>query len=328
MTRRLRTESGQALVVSVVFMLVLMGGVALTLDVGSWFREHRQAQTTADAAALSAAQLLPATNTTTAKDEAQTIADKNGGGIDVVNGISFSSTSGATYDTVTVRVTRTAPGFFSKLFSVDSAQVHAKAAARSSIPIDVRGAAPIVVNKLHQYLTGHDAAGRQCPCFGAGEPTSIPLGKNGAPGSFAMVDLEAFATADSNGVCTQSPNGNSGTSTVAHWVLNGFDGYLPLGCYDSRPGADFNSNDVGSAMQARKNSVLLFPVYDVLNGQGSNAHYHVIGWAAFYVTAFDSHGNSGSISGYFTQVIWDGIASSTSSTPGADFGVRSIALVN
>src|SRR5439155_15771269 len=128
MTRRLRAESGQALVVSVLFMVVLIGGVALTLDVGSWFREHRQAQTTADAAALSAAQMLPAADTTTAKSTAQTIADKNGGGIDVVNGISFSSASGVTYDTVTVRVTRTAPGFFSKLFSVDSAQLHAKAA--------------------------------------------------------------------------------------------------------------------------------------------------------------------------------------------------------
>jgi Flp pilus assembly protein TadG len=326
MTRRLRTESGQALVVSVVFMFVLMGGVALTLDVGSWFREHRQAQTTADAAALAGAQSLPAPGTAAAISSAQDYAGKNGGGLDAGTGITFRSDFEPN-DTVVVRVTRTAPGFFSKLFSIDTTLVHAKAAARSAVPNDVRGAAPIVVNKTHQYLTGHDTAGNQCPCFGAGEATSIPLGKNGAPGSFAMVDLEAFAPASSNGVCTQSPNGNSGTSTVAGWILDGYDGYLNLGCYDSRPGADFNSSNVQSAMLARKNSVLLFPVYDVLDGQGSNAHYHVIGWAAFYVTDFDSHGNSGNVYGYFTQVIWDGIQSSSGPT-GPDYGVHSIALVN
>jgi hypothetical protein len=204
--------------------------------------------------------------------------------------------------------------------------VRARAAARSAVPIDVRWAAPIVVNKSHPYLTGQDTGGKTCPCFGPTEPTSIPLGKNGAPGSFAMVDLNAYAAA-TNGVCTASPNGNAGSSTVGGWILNGYSGYLQLGCYDSDPGAKFNSSNVGSAMQARINSTLLFPVYDVENGQGSNAHYHVIDWAAFYVTGFAAQGNSGSVSGYFTQVIWDGIQSASAPT-GPDYGVHSIALVN
>jgi Flp pilus assembly protein TadG len=316
MTRRLRPESGQALVVSVVFMVVLMGGVALTLDVGSWFREHRQAQTTADAAALSAAQMLPAADTTTAKSTAQTIADKNGGGIDVVNGISFSSASGVTYDTVTVRVTRTAPGFFSKLFSVDSAQVHAKAAARSSIPIDVRWAAPIVVNKLHPKL-----AGPGCPCFGAANQTTLPLGKTGAPGAFALVNLD------------DSVNGAVGASTVGDWIQRGFNAYLPLGDYVSDPGAKWNDKPIQDALTLRFKTELLFPVYDTLTGSGSNAEYHIIGWVGFHLESDDSGGSvsgggvSGSITGWFTQVIWDGIASSTS-TPGSDFGVRTVTLVN
>ena len=316
MTRRLRPESGQALVVSVVFMVVLMGGVALTLDVGSWFREHRQAQTTADAAALSAAQMLPAADTTTAKSTAQTIADKNGGGIDVVNGISFSSASGVTYDTVTVRVTRTAPGFFSKLFSVDSAQVHAKAAARSSIPIDVRWAAPIVVNKLHPKL-----AGPGCPCFGAANETTLPLGKTGAPGAFALVNLD------------DSVNGAVGASTVGSWIQRGFNAYLPLGDYVSDPGAKWNDKPIQDALTLRFKTELLFPVYDTLTGSGSNAEYHIIGWVGFHLESDDSGGAvagggvSGSITGWFTQVIWDGIASSTS-TPGSDFGVRTVTLVN
>ena len=326
MIERLQSDSGQALVVTVAFLVVLLGGVALSLDVGSWFREHRQAQTTADAAALAGAQSLPAPTTTAATVAAQDYAGKNGGGIDAGSGISFRSDFEPN-DTVVIHVTRTATGFFSKLFSIDTAVVHAKAAARSAVPVSVHGAAPIVVKKDHQYLSGHDTSGKQCPCFGPTEPTSIPLGKNGAPGSFAMVDLQAYAPADSSGVCTQSPNGNAGSSTLGDWILHGFDSYLPLGCYDSDPGAKFNSSNVSSAMTARKNSTLLFPVYDVENGQGSNAHYHVIAWAAFYVTDFDAQGNSGEVDGYFTQVIWDGIQSSTGPT-GPDYGVHSIALVN
>jgi hypothetical protein len=213
-------------------------------------------------------------------------------------------------------VTRTAPGFFSKLFSIDSAQVHAKAAARAALPLDVKWAAPIVVNKLHPKLSGPG-----CPCFGVANETTLPLGKTGAPGAFALVNLD------------DSINGAVGASTVGDWIQHGFSAYLPLGDYFSDPGAKWNDGPIQDALDLRKNTELLFPVYDTLTGSGSNAEYHVIGWVGFHLESDASGGSvsgggvSGSITGYFTQVIWDGIQSS-SSVPGSDFGVRTIALVN
>src|SRR3954449_3599203 len=127
----------------VFFMLCLLGGVALTVDVGSWYREHRQAQTTADAAALAGAQSLPV-NTGQATDSATTYAGQNGGGIDAAGGITFRKDFEAN-DTIVVKVTRTAPGFFARVFGIDSAHVHASAAARAAVPVNVRYAAPIVV---------------------------------------------------------------------------------------------------------------------------------------------------------------------------------------
>ena len=313
MTRRLRCESGQALVMTVAFMLVMLGGVALTIDVGSWYREHRQAQTTADAAALAAAQLLP--DTASAKSTAQDYATKNGGGIDAVNGVTFS-TSQEPNDTVTVHITRSAPGFFSKLFSIDSADVHAHAAARLGVPIDARWAAPISVNKLHPKL-----AGPGCPCFGPSNLTTLPLGKTGAPGAFALVNLD------------NSINGTVGASTLGQWIQQGFNAYLPLGDYVSDPGAKWNDGPIQSALQNRWGTDLLFPVYDTLTGTGANAEYHIIGWVGFHLMSDDSGaavsggGVSGSITGYFTSVIWDGIQSSTGTTS-PDFGVHSIALIN
>ena len=316
MMNRLRNESGQALVVFVVFAFVLLGAVALSLDVGSWFREHRQAQTTADAAVLSAAQLLPAADTTSAEAAARDYAGKNGGGVD---GVQFR-TDFSPNDTVTVRVTRQAPGFFSKLFAIDSASVHAKATARSSIPVEARWVAPITVNKLHPMLAGVDVTTNQpCPCFGPDNVTTLPLGKTGAPGAFALINLDL----------TQQ-NGTIGASTLGQWITRGFDAYLDKGEYFSDPGAKWNDAPIQSALQFRYGSDLLFPVYDTLVGTGSNAEYHVIGWVAFHLLSdVVGGGTSGSITGYFTRVIWDGIQSNTNDpSPGPDYGVRTVSLIN
>ena len=56
---RPRSERGQATVLTAVFLVVMLGAAALVLDVGSWYRADRQAQSTADAAALAGAQALP-----------------------------------------------------------------------------------------------------------------------------------------------------------------------------------------------------------------------------------------------------------------------------
>ena len=56
---RIRSTQGQATVLTVVFLVVLLGMAALVLDVGSWYRAKRAAQSTADAAALAGAQALP-----------------------------------------------------------------------------------------------------------------------------------------------------------------------------------------------------------------------------------------------------------------------------
>ena len=312
MTHRLRSESGQALVVSVLFMFVILGGTALTVDVGSWYRQHRQAQTTADAAALAAARKLPAADTLPAKLSAQTYAINNGGGLDAIGGVTFK-TDRVTNDTVTVKVTRTAPGFFAKLFSVDSTQVHAKAAARSAQPYEARWAAPIAVNKLHPKL-----AGSGCPCFGPTNETTLPLGKTGAPGAFAMINLDE-----------DHQNGTIGASTLGDWILHGFDAYLEPGDYFSDPGAKWNDKPIQDAITQRFGTDLLFPVYDTLVGTGSNAEYHVIAWVGFHILSdVVGGGTSGSITGYFTELIWDGIQSTKAPPPGTDYGVRSIALVN
>jgi len=300
MTRRLRNERGQAVIMTVIFLTVLVGAAAIVTDVGAWYRQQRQAQATADAAALAGAQVLP-DDTTTAQTLAAQYAASNGGG---VKGITLRSDFQPN-DTVVVKVEKDVPSFFANIFSIDHATVDATAAARADVPEQVAGAAPIVVNKLHPLLSGPG-----CPCFRV--TTTLPLGKTGAPGAFALVDLNS---------------GSNANGDLANWIENGYDGYLKIGDYFSNTGAQFSSSNVQTALSDRIGTDLLFPVYDKLSGGGSNATYGVIGWVGFHLTSFDTQGNTGDLSGYFTKVIWDGLQSSSNQNL-PDFGVYSVQLVN
>jgi hypothetical protein len=319
MIARLRSERGQALIISTVFMTCLLGATAMTLDVGAWFREHRQAQATADAAALAAAQALPDGDTTNATAVATDYGSQNGGGIDP-NGVTFGS-SWNPNDTVTVSVHRPTPVFFSKIFGITGPRVHATATARVALPYAARGAAPILVNRLNPFLTG-EACGQQLPdsspnpCYG--DTLNLPLGKTGAPGAFALVNLDL-----------SQQNGTVGASTLGDWIRNGFDGYLKPDYYYSDPGAKWNDQPIQDALTYKENSSnkeLLFPVYDTLTSSGSNAQYLIIGWVGFYLDSFDARGSDGTITGHFTEIIWEGIQSHSSSDP--DFGARSVELID
>lgn len=304
---RLRREQGQVTVLTAIFMLAMIGMAAFVLDVGSWFRQQRVSQATVDAAALAGAQSLP-TDPASARQLATDFANKNGG----VAGATIAITSKFTpNDMITVNQSGAASGFFSKLFGIQSVTVHAHASAIAEVPTEVTGAAPIVVDIHHKMLGGPG-----CPCFNV--PTTIPLGKKGVPGAFGLIDLD------------QNDGGNAGNSTLGGWIANGFDSYLPLGDYDSDPGANFNSSQIQDALQGKYGTDLLFPVYDAFSGGGSNAPYHVLGWASFHLTQVQASGSGGTLTGYFDRVIWDGIippdGAGESTIP--PLGVYSVALVN
>jgi hypothetical protein len=308
---RFRSADGQVTVMAAVIMVFLVAMVAFVLDVGSWFREQRSTQSTVDAAALAGAQALPA-DPASARTIAIAYAKKNGG----ITGLTITVSSKWTpNDQITVTQAKPASGFFSKVIGISAVSVHAHATAVSEQPYQPIGVAPIAVNILHKDLHGTPG----CPCFGPTYPTVVPLGKNGAPGSFTMLNLDQ-----------STQNGTVGSSTLADWLTNGFNQYLPIGDYFSDPGAKFNDSKIQAALAGRNGTELLFPVYDTLVGSGSNADYHVIAWVGFHLTGTNAiSGNSGTISGYFTRVIWAGIVSATGPPVNSpDLGVRAQALIN
>jgi hypothetical protein len=308
---RLGSERGQAAVLSVICLTALIGLSALVLDVGSWFRAQRDTQAAADAAALAAAQVLP--NSLEANAVAAEYVEKNGGGNATV---SFESKL-TPYDTVRVRVERKADGFFAKVFGIDSVDVGANAAARTSGLESAKWVAPVVVNVKHPMLNCGEADGKPVPCFG--EPTQLELldlhspGSRDAAGSFGLINLD------------RESGGNIGAGTLAGWMLTGFDEYMDIGAYDAAPSANFNNSQFRDALNVRTGDDLLFPIYSKITGPGSGAKYDVVGWVGFKVESFQAGGSRSVIRGSFTEVIWEGVQSDSGA--GLNYGVKAIQLV-
>jgi hypothetical protein len=314
---RIRSEQGQATVLTVLFLVVLIGMGALVLDIGSWFREQRDTQSDADAAALAAAQELPA-SLGDANALGRQYLIKNG--VDSEPDITFSRKF-TDNDTVTVRVNRTAPGVFAKVFGIDSVDVGAKATARTTGLQAARWVSPITVNIKHPQLNcDTDAKGRPVPCFG--DPAELDLahlhgpGDGDAAGSFSLINLDS------------SDSGSVGGATLGEWIERGFDQYMDVGKYTAVPSATFNDSHIRDALTLRMNStnnILLFPIYQKITGSGSGAQFDVVGWVGFKVTDYRLSGSSAKVIGSFTEVIWEGIQSQSGAN--LNYGVRSIALV-
>jgi putative Flp pilus-assembly TadE/G-like protein len=309
-----KNERGQAIVLMVLALVVLLGMAALVLDVGNWFHTKRQLQATSDAAALAGAQKLP-DDPSGAATMAMSYANQNGGNV-AGSDIIISSTA-APNDTIYVKAKRTDPGIFTSVLGIGSANIDAHAKARVGPPQDALHVAPMVVYCGHIHI--HNCNKDSIPDFGPGNPVDMSYDPMGAPGAFGMLNLDGG-------------NGTPGSSAEADWIQHGFDKYLPLGNYRSDPGAKFESQNIDAALDARIGTVLLFPVYKTLDQQGQNATYDIIGWIGFMLTGYDVHGHSATLHGYFTTYIAQGIL--TGSGNGANgppnsssWGVKSIQLI-
>jgi Flp pilus assembly protein TadG len=311
-----RSDRGQATVLTLVFMVVLLGMAALVLDVGSWYRADRATQSTADAAALAGAQALP-DEASNARALALEYASKNGG----LGGGNVTITSKlVANDTITVSVKQPAPGFFSKIFGKDSVTVGSTGVARSEGVSSVKYVAPITVHYKHPLLNckGPSAHPTCSPTFGTTTTLQLedlhqPGGGSGS-GAFGLLNLNYG-----------DPSGNVGAGTLADWLMSGYQDYLPLGNYYSAPSANFNNSQFADAVTAVLGKEVLFPVYRLLTGPGSNAKYDIIGWVGFVITSFDPSGSAGSITGYFTSYTAQGIQVTSGGNP--YFGVHKVELV-
>jgi hypothetical protein len=297
-----KRDCGQTAVITVLFMTVLLGMAGAVLDVGAWYRADRELQQTVDAAALAGAQELP-DNPAGALLLAKEYADRNEGGVEITD-ISIT-TKLISNDSISVTGKKEAPGFFTKLFGIESVTVKSKARARTGVLSNARWAAPIAVDEKHPMLVAK----------AWGVATQLDLDTVG-PGAFRLLNINGSY-------------GGENPHTLGEWITRGYEGYMPLGWYYSDPGAKYNTNpafkEALDEVIASGKEILL-PIYRKTREQGAGFEYEVVGWVGFVVTGYNITGaKNNKIFGYFTQVIWEGIFSEEDSAE--DFGARSVSLV-
>jgi hypothetical protein len=304
----LKSQRGQSMVLTLVFLTVLLGMAAAVIDVGGWYRAHRQTQSTADATALAGAQELP--DSAVSKTLALDYAGRNGGGVNAAD-VTFTSDREAN-DTIHVTARKTVPGLFTKLMGINSVTARSISAARMSPMSSAKYAAPIGVDYRHDKL--HCNAALVCnPEFGV--DTTIDFNKVG-PGAFKLINID-------------STHGGVSPKTLGDWMLNGLDAYMDVNkWYYSDPGMKPNSANFQNALDQRMGpgKELLLPIYNDTRGDGAGFDYHVVGWAGFQVTGYTINGSKNAfINGKFVEIIWEGIQSEHGGEP--DFGARSVELV-
>ncbi len=229
-------------------------------------------------------------------------------------------------DTIKVKVTGASPGFFARIFGSKfmNVSVSGSATARAYNVQGIRnGIAPITVNYKHPLLNCTRGQNPTCsPTFGT--PTQLSLedihqsGGKDAAGSFGLINL--------NGQGAQ----NVGAGTLADWLLNGYQDHdLQIGKYDAATGADFNNSQFTNALDQQIGHELLFPVYRLLKGPGSNALYDIIGWVGFVIDSYTTNGSTGTINGHFTRYTTDGVPAESGNGGGAPgLGVHKVELTN
>jgi hypothetical protein len=307
--KRFAHQSGQTMVLTLVFVVVLIAIAGAVIDVGSWYRAHRQMQATADASALAGAQELPE-STGAAQALSLDYAKRNQGGVESGD-IEFSGTF-IPNDTVKVTARMPAEGVFTKLFGIDSVTARATATARTGGLGSAKWAAPIGVDYRHEAL--HCSPSLECsPDFG--EPTEISFDKTG-PGAFRLLNID-------------SSYGGTGPEDIGEWIRTGLDGYMPKDTwYYSDPGIKPNSSHVKGALESRlgPGKEILIPIYTETRAQGAGFEYYVVGWVGWLTTSFDIRGvKDVAVFGSFTRIIWEGIQSESGSDDG--LGARAVSLI-
>lgn len=120
--RRGAREDGVTAVLVAIMMVTFLGMAALAIDVGSFYKAQRQAQTAADAGALAAGQDLP-NSTSAAASDATNFATTNDPGATATVTTPYNGSS----NEVRVTVNTTAPSFFGQIFGLTSANISASA---------------------------------------------------------------------------------------------------------------------------------------------------------------------------------------------------------
>jgi hypothetical protein len=302
-------DRGAITVIVAILMVVLLGSVAIAVDVGAIYSERAQLQSGADAAAIATAQKCAkdanSESCSPTSPLAGSLANQNAlDGKSNVHDIELNKTA----QTVTVQTTAKETGgtdnsislFFGDILGVPSKEVAARASAAWGSPVKGPTAFPLsfsicqvqnMVDRGLQVLQNKDSKNANPGC-------TLPSGGT-VPGGFgwlaqdagkcgASIDLKVTIGGGSD---TDTKTGNS----------------APSNC-------EITLNRWSADITAGRKAVVLLPVFDSVTGTGSGAVYHLKAFAAFNVTGWKFSGQDNTTPYSFKNTAPKGSGTSASAT--------------
>ncbi len=202
--RKLVGETGQALVQVALLIVVLLGIVALAVDVGHLYQERRQMQNAADAGALAGARALCLDlGDDTVRAWVEEYRTRNGGSgpTAAINGSDVVVTSNTTSQT-----------FVARVIGIPSALVSAQATGHCGCASGICGAFPVAYNKTSFFAAAQSCGHRfllwdsdliDCVNYDCEGMSPVPVTGR------AWVDFSALLADNLSDPCDQTGCGNS-----------------------------------------------------------------------------------------------------------------------
>lgn len=316
--RRARDERGAVAVIVALCAVMMFGFAAYALDAGHLWETRRSMVTASDAAALAAGGALAtgATNSQACDATAPDYLDKN------VDGATLEACTveRGNYDNgrVTVKGGTVADFTFAGIFGLDDSDVDSSTTVQWGRPKSVSGLRPFglclfsnqqLVDWLN--LAGGGPTGQSAPIKITYDKGPQGASCENAPGNWGVLDFDG---------------GNNSNNDTKDWTLNGYPGEVSI----SPPTIPGNTGSFSQSLDAelsylRDNGIWFgLPVFDRVEGNGSNAEFNIVAFA--YVKLVDFKANGAEAQRYMTLVFDRGVLEGVCCDTGPDTGVRVIRI--
>jgi Flp pilus assembly protein TadG len=288
--RRVRTrlsgERGATAAIVAVLLVPVMGFAAIAVDVGAVYAERARLQTAADAAALAVARDCAVGACGDMQTTAQDLVTANVGEADAA-----PPQLGTNPSTVTVTGNHPVEHWFAPVLGEDSTDVTATATVAWGAPGGGTAALPLIFS----LCEWNAQTGGSLPSTTIERtilfPKTSSTGCTGPNGLFVPGGFGWLKTGGSTCKATSKRGGN----------------------VDSEPGNNPSQGCSTDDIAALEGKTVLLPIFDRSGSTGTNAWYHVHGYAAFKITGYyfggqykwnsPCGGNDRCIKGYFVQYV-------------------------
>jgi Flp pilus assembly protein TadG len=255
--RRLTGERGAVAMIVALLLVPIMGFAAIAVDVGALYAERAKLQTAADAAALAVARNCAMGACGNTQATAQELVTAN-------VGEGQAEAPQLTSNTVTVTGDNPVEHWFAPVIGYDSTEVSATATVAWGAPGGGTAALPLIFSQCEWIAQ----TGGLLPSPTVDRTITFPktsdTGCTGPSGLFVPGGFGWLKTTGGGCKATGRVNGN----------------------VDSEPGNNPSQGCATGDFTALQGKTVLLPIFDKAGSTGTNAWYHVQGYAAFTITGY------------------------------------------